>query len=72
MIERIGPVHACLAGTHAAAPHCAALEGAVGQQVRCTIYELRPSPCREVQPGDDKCLRARQRHGLPAVEAHNF
>jgi Fe-S-cluster containining protein len=64
LTEKIGPVHACMAGTNRAVPHCAALAGTVGGEVRCTVYEARPSPCREVEPGDDKCRRARERHGL--------
>lgn len=30
----------------------------------CSVYPQRPSPCREVQPGDEKCNKARDRHGL--------
>jgi Fe-S-cluster containining protein len=57
-------------GSDEAAPRCVALEGAVGQCVRCTIYEQRPGPCRDFAPyaplgiGDDACDRARRRHGL--------
>jgi hypothetical protein len=32
--------------------------------VRCTLYHLRPSPCRRVQPGDDLCRRYRAEHGI--------
>jgi uncharacterized protein len=69
LTEQVGPMHACMAGTNRAAPHCAALAGTVGGEVCCTAYEARPSPCREVEPGDDKCRRARERHGLPALPA---
>lgn len=62
--ERLGPLMACMAGTNSATPHCTALTGVVGQQVQCIVYDQRPSPCREVEPGDDKCIRARARHGL--------
>lgn len=57
-------------GTDAAPPRCIALDGEVGQSVRCTIYEQRPGPCRDFAPyaplgiGDDACDRARRRHGL--------
>ena len=43
-------VHAhlrCMKGTNGKSPRCIALKGEVGKQVACTIYELRPSPCRE-------------------------
>jgi Fe-S-cluster containining protein len=43
---------------------CLALRGALGDRVRCTLYHLRPSPCRRVQPGDDLCRRYRAEHGI--------
>ena len=67
LIRQLSPWYACLAGTNSPAPRCRALQGEVGGRVRCTIYAHRPSPCREVQVGDDKCSRARQRHGLPPL-----
>jgi Fe-S-cluster containining protein len=57
-------------GTDEAPPRCVALEGAIGQSVRCSIYASRPSPCHDFAPyaalgiGDDACDRARARHGL--------
>ena len=60
-------------GTDGAPPRCVALEGEVGQAVRCTIYQQRPGPCRDFAPyaplgiGDDACDRARRRHGLPPL-----
>jgi Fe-S-cluster containining protein len=44
---------------------CASLDGDVGEGVSCEIYALRPSGCREVEAGDDECIRARKMHGLP-------
>ena len=61
-------------GTDHARPRCAALVGTVGVKASCGIHEWRPSPCREFglrAPhglGDDACARARQRHGLPALQ----
>ncbi len=57
-------------GTDEAPPRCVALDGEVGREVRCSIYERRPGPCRDFAPyaplgiGDDACDRARRRHGL--------
>jgi hypothetical protein len=31
------------------------------------VYPLRPSPCRELELGDERCDRARTRHGLDLV-----
>jgi Fe-S-cluster containining protein len=53
-------------GTDHSPPRCAALTGTIGRQAACGIYEWRPSPCRELEPGSDACARARLRHGLPA------
>ena len=64
LIQALTPFMACLAGTQSKTPRCDALAGTVGEQVTCTVYEQRPEPCREVQPGDEKCLRARARHQL--------
>jgi Fe-S-cluster containining protein len=55
-------------GTDHLPVRCAALTGRVGEEVACGIYEWRPSPCREFAEGSDACLRARQRHGLPALD----
>lgn len=60
-------------GTDDSAPRCIALCGVVGEQVGCTIYADRPSPCHEFNPwaalgiADDACDRARKRHGLPPI-----
>ena len=64
MTEQVNAWFSCMAGTNCAAPHCAALEGEVGQTVRCTVYAHRPHPCREVEAGDSQCNKARARHGM--------
>ena len=64
LTEQLTPFHACMAGTNRERPRCIALLGAAGGPTACSVYDRRPAPCREVQPGDDKCGRARSRHGL--------
>lgn len=54
-------------GTDDSPPRCAALSGELGQQVACSIYDGRPSPCREFEAGDEACTRARRRLGLPPL-----
>lgn len=60
-------------GTDNTSPRCIALQGEIGSQVGCAIYEDRPSPCHEFNPWaalgivDDACDRARRRHGLPPL-----
>ena len=68
LIEKVSPWHACMAGTGQPEPRCHALAGVIGQSVSCRVYSQRPSPCRELQPGEDKCNRARARHGLPLLD----
>lgn len=54
-------------GTDESAPRCVALSGEIGGCVSCTIYDARPSPCREFDPSHDACARARARHHLPPL-----
>jgi len=63
-IERVTANLAAMAGTNRPLPRCCALQGEIGRQVTCLLYAARPSPCRELQPGDEKCNKARARHGL--------
>ena len=56
-----------MCGTDASEPRCVALAGEVGVAVNCTIYDGRPSPCREFDTEHVACNRARQRSGLPPL-----
>ncbi len=61
-------------GTDQKNPRCIALEGEIGVNVRCKIYDLRPSICRafpvswENRVPDDMCERARVAWGLSALD----
>lgn len=57
-----------LRGTDHTPPRCAALVGRIGVQAACGIYEWRPGPCRELEPGGEACERARARHRLPPLD----
>lgn len=59
-------------GTAGGEPRCIALVGRPGVDARCAIHGRHPSCCREVAPGDDQCVRARLRHGLPALDAREI
>ncbi|MBA2964097.1 MULTISPECIES: YkgJ family cysteine cluster protein [Ramlibacter] len=54
-------------GTDHVPIRCAALQGKVGEKASCGIYEWRPNPCRELEPGSHGCEKARVRHGLPPL-----
>lgn len=70
LTETVSPHTRCMQGTWSRNPRCAALQGQIGQQVGCGIYDLRPTPCRQLTAGDAQCLKARAAHGLPTEEAH--
>lgn len=40
--------------------HCGALDVSVPGKYPCSIYEVRPAGCREVEPGSPTCLEARK------------
>jgi Fe-S-cluster containining protein len=67
LTEQLNPYLACMAGTNAREPRCAALRQSGDGTFACGVYERRPDPSREVQIGDGKCVQARRRHGLPAL-----
>jgi Fe-S-cluster containining protein len=79
LTEDLTPFRCCMKGTNQQHPRCAALQGEIGASVRCTIYEDRPSPCREfgVDWSADglrftpeelaRCTQARAAWGLPSL-----
>ncbi len=60
-------------GTESAPTRCVALAGTVGVDGHCSIYPLRPSPCRALVPAwedgqpSPQCDKARLAHGLPPL-----
>lgn len=67
--ERLNAHLRCMKGTNSGTPRCDKLIGTL-PGARCSIYDLRPSPCREVNPTlddgspDPKCRRARELCGM--------
>lgn len=57
---------------------CLSLTGQVGQKVSCSIYENRPSPCRNFKASfedgvvNKDCDRVRAHFGLPALTEDDF
>ena len=57
--------------------HCIALRGTPGQKVQCTIYEHRPSVCRNFEPSsksginNSRCNKARAIFGLEPLYQHS-
>lgn len=65
-------------GTNEAKPRCVALQGRIGHQVACTIYERRPSCCREYKASyedgtrNPRCDEARRGKGLRPLKPSDF
>lgn len=74
LTEPINPYRVAMLGTLSAPVRCVALEGVIGEQTNCSIYERRASPCRELEPWDEegqpteKCTKARAAHNLPPLD----
>ena len=70
MTEQMNLYRSCMKGSSQSKPRCIALAGNLGESVTCTIYENRPSPCREYDVFDSngelnpRCNQARAKHGF--------
>lgn len=74
MTEKLAELHRVMKGTNHSNPRCIALEGTIGEDVSCSIYEHRPMVCRDFHPSwvngkpDERCDQARARWGLPPLK----
>jgi Fe-S-cluster containining protein len=65
--DEIGAIPAAFVnerGMRCVGDRCSALDGDVGVATRCRVYEVRPLVCRDCEPGDTECAKARRRFGL--------
>lgn len=69
--EDLTEFHRCMKGTaEKHHPKCRGLGGRIGRDAACTIYESRPSPCRQFKASysdgrhHPRCDEARRAHGL--------
>lgn len=81
LTEDVTPFLRAMRGTNQKQPRCEALHGEIGTLVQCSIYEQRPTACREfglhwedglfnIKPDElQRCNRARAMYGLPPVTA---
>ena len=78
LTEKLNESRACMKGTSQKNPRCIALSGTPGEQTACTIYEKRPTPCREFMPWDEQgvpnvdCQRLRGDLGLALLDVKQF
>jgi uncharacterized protein len=74
MTEKLNHHLRCMKGSNQMPRRCSALEGVIGETVSCSIYENRPTPCREFPvffadgTPNPKCDELRALIGLPAIE----
>lgn len=74
LTDRLDLHRRVMKGTNRPQPRCIALEGEIGSCVKCSIYDLRSSVCREFSYsgqngiGNDRCEKARAAWGLPPLE----
>jgi Fe-S-cluster containining protein len=70
MTKKLNDFRLVMIGTEGAAPRCIALLGDIGRSVRCSIYDRRPSICREFEPSwqnntpNSRCDKARLAWGM--------
>jgi Fe-S-cluster containining protein len=75
LVEKLNESRACMKGTNQKSPRCIALSGTLGEAVACTIYEQRPTPCREFEVWEDggevnvRCQSLRLANGLAQILA---
>lgn len=43
---------------------CTALDGTIGEEVSCRVYENRPRMCRSFEAGSDRCHAVRRAYGI--------
>lgn len=43
---------------------CTALNGKIGEDVSCRVYENRPRMCRQFEAGSDRCRAVRRAYGI--------
>lgn len=44
--------------------HCVNLDGELGKKVGCSVYDVRPSACRDFEEGSDRCREYRRMYGI--------
>jgi Fe-S-cluster containining protein len=79
LTEDLTSIERCMKGTGTKHNNkCIALRGRVGEEVACSIYPNRPSPCRRFTASyengkkNDRCDLAREHHGLPPLRREDW
>ena len=76
--EDLNVHYSCMKGTNSSVPRCVALTGVLGKEFACSIYNNRPTPCREFEASyetgvqNDRCDESRKRIGLRPLTPSDF
>lgn len=71
---KVNDFYSCMKGTERGCDSCIALTGTIGKKVGCSIYENRPTPCREFSVWDSQgepnpiCQKLRKKINLPELK----
>ncbi len=74
MTVQVTPHRVAMIGTDRKPPRCIALDGEIGQSVKCNIYEVRADVCRDFLASwengvhNPRCDEARAAHNLPPLQ----
>jgi Fe-S-cluster containining protein len=74
MTEKLNDFLRCMKGSNQIPRRCSALLGTVGEAVACSIYDRRPTPCREFEVYEEngapnpRCNDLRVRNGLAPLD----
>lgn len=78
LTEKVDSDNLAMIGTNEVKPRCVALAGSIGKRVECTIYNRRPSCCREFKPSfedgvrNPRCDQARRGKGLKPLTPREY
>ena len=79
MFEELDSRYRCMKGTNDKHhPKCAGLKGRIGRDACCSMYEQRPTPCRDFTASyadgrrNVRCDEARARHGLKPLRPEDY
>jgi Fe-S-cluster containining protein len=74
LTQQVSPFMRAMKGTFGQRPRCVALQGEIGKEVGCSIYEKRSSVCRDFPVAwengvpNERCDKARIAHGLEPLK----
>ncbi len=79
MFEELDARYRCMKGTNDKHhPKCVCLRGRIGRDAGCSMYERRPTPCRNFTASfvdgkrNARCDEARLRHGLKPLTPEDY